>query len=76
MSCISPRAPAGYGRALLRWAGYWVAGLPLGLGFVPAFFTADRRGLHDWMSGTRVVRRPAAPVLASWGERESVESAG
>lgn len=77
-------APAGYGRALLRWVGYWVAALTLGLGFVPAFFTAGRRGLHDWMSGTRVVRRQSAPVLATpspapsppWAERESVEIAG
>lgn len=53
-------APAGYGRALLRWIGYWVSALPLGLGFVPAFFTAERRGLQDWMSGTRVVRREVA----------------
>src|SRR3972149_3897103 len=58
-------APAGYGRALLRWIGYWVAALPLGLGFVPAFFTADRRGLHDWISATRVVHRQSAPVLAA-----------
>lgn len=53
-------APAGYGRALLRWIGYGVSALPLGLGFVPAFFTAERRGLQDWMSGTRVVRREVA----------------
>ena len=50
-------AAAGYGRALLRWIGSWLAALPLGLGFVPALFTAARRGLHDWISGTRVVRR-------------------
>ena len=60
-------APAGYARALLRWVGYWVAALPLGLGFVPAFFTADLRGLHDWMSGTWVVRRQPSPVLAAEG---------
>ncbi len=53
-------AAAGYGRALLRWIGYWASALPLGLGFVPAFFTAERRGLHDWMSGTRVVHREIA----------------
>lgn len=55
-------APVGYGRALLRWIGYWLSALPLGLGLVPAFFTADRCGLHDWMSGTRVVRREVAPA--------------
>lgn len=54
--------PAGYGRALLRWIGYWLSALPGGLGFVPAFFTAERRGLHDWMAGTRVVRREVAPA--------------
>ena len=67
-------APAGYGRALVRWVGYWVAMLPLGLGFVPAFFTADRRGLHDWMAGTRVVCRQAALVPAA--PSPLLESAG
>lgn len=58
-------APVGYGRALLRWIGYWLSALPLGLGFVPAFFAAERRGLHDWMAGTRVVRREVAPARAT-----------
>ena len=50
-------APVGYGRALLRWVGSWVAALPFGLGFLGVLFTAERRGLHDWVSGTRVIRR-------------------
>jgi uncharacterized RDD family membrane protein YckC len=66
--------PAGYGRALVRWVGYWVAMLPLGLGFVPAFFTADRRGVHDWMAGTRVVCRQSALVPAA--PSPLLESAG
>jgi uncharacterized RDD family membrane protein YckC len=49
-------APAGHGRALLRWLGGWIAAAPLGLGFAPALFGAERRGLHDWIAGTRVVR--------------------
>ena len=53
-------AAPGYGRAALRWIGCWLSALTLGLGFVPALFTAERRGLHDWMSGTRVVPREVA----------------
>jgi uncharacterized RDD family membrane protein YckC len=49
-------AGAGYGRALLRWIGSWLAALVLGLGFLGVLFTRERRGLHDWLSGTRVVR--------------------
>lgn len=50
---------AGYGRAVLRWIGYWVAALPFGLGFASALFTAEGRGLHDRISGTRVVQHHA-----------------
>jgi uncharacterized RDD family membrane protein YckC len=45
-----------YGRALFRWVGYGVAAFPFGLGFLGLLFTAERRGLHDWIAGTRVVR--------------------
>ena len=53
------RAAVGYGRAFLRWIGYGLALLPFGLGFLGVLFTAERRGLHDWIAGTRVVRRGA-----------------
>jgi uncharacterized RDD family membrane protein YckC len=43
------------GRALLRWIGYGLAVLPLGLGFLGVLFSAERRGLHDWIARTRVV---------------------
>lgn len=52
-------SPVGYRRALLRWIGYGLAALPFGLGFLGLLFTAERRGLHDWIAGTRVVRRAA-----------------
>ena len=52
--------PVGYGRALRRWVGSWAASLPLGLGFLGVFFTAERRGLHDWIAGTRVITRQGA----------------
>ena len=48
--------PAGYGRAFVRWLGYGVAFATLGIGFVAAVFSRERRGLHDVLSGTRAVR--------------------
>jgi uncharacterized RDD family membrane protein YckC len=38
----------------------WVVlAIPAGLGFLTAFVTSDRRGLHDRVAGTRVVRAAA-----------------
>jgi uncharacterized RDD family membrane protein YckC len=42
--------------AVLRTAGCGVSLLTLGLGYLPAFFSADRRALQDRIAGTRVVR--------------------
>lgn len=53
----------GYGRALCRWVGMGFAALPFGLGFVGVMVTRERRGLHDWLAGTRVVRL-GPPVTA------------
>jgi len=49
-------APLGYLRALGRCLATIVAVMPLGLGLVMAGFRQDRRGLHDLLAGTRVVR--------------------
>lgn len=46
----------GYRTMLLRVLGYAVCGLTLGLGFLPILFTKDKRGLHDFIAGTRVVQ--------------------
>jgi uncharacterized RDD family membrane protein YckC len=40
---------------LARVAGYFLAALPFGLGFAWAALDRERRGLHDLISGTRVV---------------------
>ena len=56
-------SPVGYGRAMLRWVGNALAALTFGLGFLGVLFTAERRGLHDWIAGTRVVRRRAERAL-------------
>jgi len=55
-----PAAPAServtFGQAVVRAAGYLVSALPIGLGFLPAFFGQERRALHDRLADTRVVK--------------------
>ncbi|MFQ5990606.1 MAG: RDD family protein [Candidatus Methylomirabilales bacterium] len=46
----------GYTRALLRWVGYVLALIPLGLGLLLMFVLPRRRGLHDLLAGTCVIR--------------------
>lgn len=41
-------------RSLLRLVGLVLAIIPLGAGFLPVLFDRDRRGLHDYLAGTRV----------------------
>lgn len=48
--------PPGAGRAALRAVGYVVAAATLGLGFAWIGFDKEKRGLHDWLAGTYVVR--------------------
>lgn len=45
----------GYGRAFLRWVGYFIALLPFGLGLIMVLLDPRRRGLHDLLAGTCVV---------------------
>lgn len=44
------------GRAAARTAGYLAAVATLGLGFIWIGFDSEKRGLHDWLSGTYVVK--------------------
>ncbi|MCC6750964.1 MAG: RDD family protein [Deltaproteobacteria bacterium] len=46
-------------RALARALGFLAAGLLLGLGLLWAGFDRERRGLHDWLAGTYVIRSRA-----------------
>jgi uncharacterized RDD family membrane protein YckC len=55
----------GYGRATLRCLGGLMAIATLGLGYAGVLFTADRRGLADWLAGTRVVRVGPAPIATA-----------
>lgn len=43
-------------RIVARTAGYLAAVATLGLGFVWIGFDSEKRGLHDWLSGTYVVK--------------------
>jgi len=47
---------AGYGRAMVRCLGGMLSALTLGLSSLGVLFTRERRGLADWLAGTRVVR--------------------
>jgi uncharacterized RDD family membrane protein YckC len=44
------------GRAVVRTAMWLLLAIPAGLGLLTAVFSRDRRGLHDRLAGTRVVR--------------------
>lgn len=48
--------PPSVPRSILRTASYLVSAATLGLGFLWIGFDRERRGLHDWLSGTHVVK--------------------
>ncbi len=43
-------------RAFARTAGYLLSVASLGLGFLWIAFDSEKRGLHDWLAGTYVVK--------------------
>ena len=45
-----------FGHALVRAVAYLISLAPAGLGFLPVFFGRERRGLHDRLADTRVIR--------------------
>ncbi len=51
---------------IVRYVGYFISFLPLGLGFLWAAFDKQKRGWHDLMAGTIVVR---VPKIAGGGAR-------
>ena len=48
--------PLTWGQAALRTIGYVLSSLFLGAGFLWMLFNRDRRALHDFIAGTRVIR--------------------
>jgi uncharacterized RDD family membrane protein YckC len=45
-----------YVKAFIRWIGKLASGFILGIGYLMAAFTANKRALHDLIAGTRVIR--------------------
>jgi len=45
-----------YVKSFIRWIGKMISGFTLGIGFLIAAFTANKRALHDFVAGTRVIR--------------------
>ncbi len=60
----------GYGRAGLRCLGGLLSVASFGLGYAGVLFTAERRGLADWLARTRVVVVSAAPAAEAPGQAE------
>lgn len=52
----------GYGRAALRCLGGILSLASLGIGYLGVVFTEERRGLADWLAGTRVIDSLPEPV--------------
>lgn len=48
--------PIGLGRAIIRYLGYMVSSLLLGLGHLMIAFDGRKQGLHDKIAGTFVIR--------------------
>lgn len=48
--------PMGWGTACLRLLGYMVDGFTFTIGFIIIAFSARKRGLHDMIAGTTVIR--------------------
>ncbi len=44
------------GPALLRWIGYYVSAIIFFIGYIMIAFTREKRGLHDDMAGTVVIK--------------------
>ena len=50
--------PIGWGGAILRLIGFWIGALVFYLGYIWIFIDKRRRGWHDLIAGTVVVKQP------------------
>ncbi len=48
--------PIDFGKALLRYVGYIASALILLIGYLMIGFTREKRGLHDYIAGTVVIK--------------------
>jgi uncharacterized RDD family membrane protein YckC len=54
----SDGGPIGWGTAILRLIGLWVAGAVFYIGFIWIFIDKRRRGWQDLIAGTVVIKQP------------------
>ncbi len=52
------KTPLKIGPAVIRLVGYFINSFTFGIGFLLIAFSEDKRGLHDRLADTRVVKRP------------------
>jgi len=58
-------------QAIIRYLGYLVSALPLGLGFLWIAFDQSKRGWHDMMAGTVVIKQaPQVVTFDSANQRQ------
>ncbi len=57
--------PLTIGRALLRYLGYWLSAIPLGLGFLWVLVDDQRQCWHDKLADTYVIYDSRSPVPLS-----------
>lgn len=62
-------APVSMGRAFARYFAKWLSSLTLCIGYLIAAFDAEKRGMHDMIVDTRVVRADS-PALQSQAPRD------
>lgn len=61
----------GIGHSVVRFVGYIISWIPLGLGFLMAAFQKNKRALHDLIAGTEVAYGAPSEVAVSV-DREAV----
>lgn len=45
----------GFGRSIIRFIGYWISMIPLGLGFIWIILDPKREAWHDKLADTHVI---------------------
>ncbi len=60
--------PIDYRRASIRYWAKLISSLALMLGWLMAAFTPGKRGLHDYLAGTLVLRRTTVPLTPSFAD--------
>lgn len=70
------RGPVPVPRLLLRYAGYYVATIPFGVGLLWVGWDARKQGWHDKMAGTVVIRTDAPDTLPTTSPPSTPQARG